>query len=106
MAMPLPGGSEGRGVKAPAPKPGMAATGDGRSACAAVPAPPRLPDGSSFRVRYDAARECWRGTLNVGSTTFAGESRSVFGLLTKLDGMYRKGSYNRTREDGHEAAGK
>jgi hypothetical protein len=53
-------------------------------------APPgRLPDGSCFEVRYDAAAETWSGTLTVGPSRFTATAGGVFRLLTLLDGQYR-----------------
>jgi hypothetical protein len=50
----------------------------------------RLPDGSSFLLTYDAAAECWGGTLEVsGVGSFSGRAVAVFGLLKLLDEKYR-----------------
>ena len=60
---------------------------------AARPVVERLPDGSEFRVTYDAAAERWGGTLTVttpeGGQVFEGEAGGVFTLLSALDGQYR-----------------
>lgn len=51
----------------------------------------RLPHGSAFGVVYDAAAVQWSGILTVpGVGTFQGKARGVFGLLAKLDTMYRR----------------
>ena len=53
-------------------------------------APPgRLPDGSCFEVRFDAAAESWSGTLTVGPARFTATAGGVFRLLTLLDRQYR-----------------
>ncbi len=56
--------------------------------------PGRLPDGSVFRVMYDAGAQLWSGLLNVphdgGSTDFRGSHSGVFKLLRLLDDQYRK----------------
>ena len=53
----------------------------------------RLPDGSEFRVTYDATAVRWSGTLTVttpeGGKVFEGEAGGVFKLLSVLDGQYR-----------------
>jgi hypothetical protein len=54
----------------------------------------RLPDGSRFEVRYDAAKEQWSGSLTVPAaegapTTFTGSGSGLFPLLTRLDQQYR-----------------
>jgi hypothetical protein len=54
----------------------------------------RLPDGSRFEVRYDAAKEQWSGSLTVPATggepaTFTGSGSGLFPLLTELDKQYR-----------------
>ena len=53
----------------------------------------RLPDGSRFEVRYDAARQEWSGTLSVptpgGPLTFEGARSGLFPLLAHLDSQYR-----------------
>jgi hypothetical protein len=53
----------------------------------------RLPDGSEFRVTYDAQAERWSGTLTVttpgGGKAFEGEAGAVFRLLGRLDRQYR-----------------
>lgn len=63
------------------------------SAEAAVRASRRLPDGSEFHVKYDAAAETWTGTLEVrhsdGVVAFAGKASGVFRLLKDLDRQYR-----------------
>lgn len=52
--------------------------------------PPRLPDGAVFTVRYCASRTEWVGQLRIPDMgTLFSVAPSVFGLLTKLDGMYR-----------------
>jgi len=56
--------------------------------------PGRLPDGSQFEVRYDAAKERWSGSLTVptpGGTpaTFTGSGSALFPLLANLDKQYR-----------------
>ena len=60
---------------------------------ASQPPAGRLPDGSEFRVTYDAAAERWSGTLTVttpeGGQVFEGEAGGVFRLLTALDRQYR-----------------
>jgi hypothetical protein len=53
------------------------------------PAAVRLPDGSTFQVRYDASTETWSGTLAVGEATFTASASGVFKLLEKLDRLYR-----------------
>jgi hypothetical protein len=54
----------------------------------------RLPDGSRFEVRYDAAKEQWSGSLTVPAAggapaTFTGSGSNLFQLLASLDGQYR-----------------
>jgi hypothetical protein len=54
----------------------------------------RLPDGSQFEVRYDAAKEQWSGSLTVpaaGGTPaiFTGSGSGLFPLLASLDRQYR-----------------
>lgn len=54
----------------------------------------RLPDGSSFTVRYSALAVRWIGTLTVprpgdDPKVFHGEASGVFKLLTSLDFQYR-----------------
>jgi hypothetical protein len=54
----------------------------------------RLPDGSQFAVRYDAAKERWSGSLTVPTpggepATFTGSGSALFPLLTSLDRQYR-----------------
>ena len=54
----------------------------------------RLPDGSSFAVRYSALAVRWIGTLTVPRTgddpkVFHGEASGVFKLLSVLDVQYR-----------------
>ncbi len=54
----------------------------------------RLPDGSRFEVRYDAAKEQWSGSLTVpaaegAETTFTGSGSNLFQLLASLDRQYR-----------------
>lgn len=60
---------------------------------------PRLPDGSNFRVVYDAAKERWVGRLVIGgpdlqeppqAPVFDAEASGVFALLTLLDDQYRE----------------
>jgi len=56
--------------------------------------PGRLPDGSQFEVRYDAAKEQWSGTLTVPTPqgaplTFTGSGSGLFPLLSSLDKQYR-----------------
>src|SRR5205085_1578329 len=52
---------------------------------AARPVIERLPDGSEFRVTYDARAVKWSGTLTVtaaeGGEVFEGEAGAVFKLL-------------------------
>jgi len=50
----------------------------------------RLPDGSEFRVSYDAATRTWSGVLVVGGDHFATQAGGVFWLLSKLDTIYRR----------------
>ena len=69
---------------------GAAQPGPGRKRPAQAP-PGRLPDGSCFEVRYDAAAESWSGTLTVGSDRFTATAGGVFRLLTLLDRQYRAG---------------
>jgi PAS domain-containing protein len=49
----------------------------------------RLPDGSRFEVRYDAARQEWAGTLDVptasGPITLQAAGSGLFPLLSHLD---------------------
>jgi hypothetical protein len=54
------------------------------------PPPGRLPDGSCFEVRFDAAAGTWSGTLTIGSAKFTGTSSGVFRLLSLLDQQYRE----------------
>lgn len=53
----------------------------------------RLPDGSSFDVKWDATAELWKGrlvmVLNGEAMQFYGEHSGVFALLSKLDNQYR-----------------
>jgi hypothetical protein len=50
----------------------------------------RLPDGSTFEVRFDATKVEWAGTLTVpGAGTFTASARAVFTVLTRLDRRYR-----------------
>ena len=60
---------------------------------ASQPPAGRLPDGSEFRVTYDAQAERWSGTLTVttpgGGKAFEGEAGAVFRLLGLLDRQYR-----------------
>jgi hypothetical protein len=54
----------------------------------------RLPDGSRFEVRYDAAKEQWSGSLTVpgaegAPATFTGSGSGLFPLLASLDKQYR-----------------
>jgi hypothetical protein len=50
----------------------------------------RLPDGSSFQVNYHADGTFWRGLLTIPDGPIFEESNSgVFGLMTKLDALYR-----------------
>jgi hypothetical protein len=55
--------------------------------------PQRLPDKSSFFVRYDATTESWNGELitTIGNepVTITGQKSGVFGLLRLLDREYR-----------------
>ena len=58
------------------------------------PQPGRLPDGSQFEVRYDAAKEQWSGSLTVPNpegalATFTASGSGLFPLLTSLDKQYR-----------------
>lgn len=51
----------------------------------------RLPDCSAFIVGYDALAGKWGGSLRVPpGAVFEAEASGVFGLLEKLDRMYRK----------------
>lgn len=53
----------------------------------------RLPDGSSFDVKWDATAELWKGrlvmVLNGEAMQFYCEHNGVFALLSKLDNQYR-----------------
>ncbi len=54
----------------------------------------RLPHGSQFEVRYDAAKEQWSGSLTVPAAegapaTFTGSGSALFPLLADLDRQYR-----------------
>lgn len=50
----------------------------------------RLPDGSEFNVRYDAATMTWTGTLTIApEQTFTASASGVFKRLAKLDDAYR-----------------
>ena len=99
MPHPLPGRPEKRPVFRPARGPTAPPRKEPvRENPAPTPAPApgprrvpdRLPDGSQFQVRFDAPAQLWRGSLTVGAKTcFLAESRSVFGLLSKLDTLYR-----------------
>ena len=65
-----------------------------RPARAPRPHSGRLPDGSQFEVRYDAAKEQWSGSLIVptpggASLTFTGSGSGLFPLLANLDKQYR-----------------
>jgi hypothetical protein len=51
--------------------------------------PPRLPDGATFHVVYDAAATEWSGSLTVEATTFTAKAGAVFRLLRELDRLYR-----------------
>lgn len=54
----------------------------------------RLPDGSRFDQKYDAASQTWSGRLEIleGDTLlcFEAEAPGVFKLLVVLDNMYRE----------------
>lgn len=51
----------------------------------------RLPHCSAFAVVYDGTKVEWSGSLFVpGYAMFQGKARGVFGLLAKLDTMYRR----------------
>jgi hypothetical protein len=50
---------------------------------------PRLPDGATFHVVFDAAATEWSGSLTVGSETFTARAGAVFRLLRDLDRLYR-----------------
>jgi hypothetical protein len=59
-----------------------------------VPQGGRLPDGSRFEVRYDAAQQQWSGSLTVPTpggeaATFTGSGSGLFPLLASLDQEYR-----------------
>lgn len=58
------------------------------------PSPGRLPDKSNFELTYDAKDEMWSGSLTVmegeEKVTFHRKARSAFGILSGLDGYYRK----------------
>jgi hypothetical protein len=64
--------------------------------------PERLPDEATFFVRYDAAKEQWRGTLAVDGNTFEGTHTAVFKLLRLLDGKYR--DFVRSKGNGEQAS--
>jgi len=54
----------------------------------------RLPDGSQFEVRYDAAKGQWNGTLTIPTpggeaAIFVGSGSGLFPLLASLDKQYR-----------------
>lgn len=50
----------------------------------------RLPDKSTFILAYNAEKQEWSGVLNVpGMASFDATKSGVFGLLQKLDWMYR-----------------
>ncbi len=57
-------------------------------------APPRLPDGSTFDLKYDATAERWTGRLvvmvNGDRQTFMVNARTAFTTLSRLDTFYRK----------------
>ena len=57
---------------------------------------PRLPDGSKFAARYDAAAQRWTGTLTVprpghpnGDLVLHNFKSGIFRLLELLDANYR-----------------
>lgn len=51
---------------------------------------PRLPDGATFHVSYDASSLRWSGSLFIpGCPEFSNDSSAVFKLLRKLDTQYR-----------------
>lgn len=56
----------------------------------------RLPDGSTFHVIYDAAKEEWVGGLTFhaaqvgGMVVLSDRASAVFKLLRKLDAQYRE----------------
>jgi hypothetical protein len=53
----------------------------------------RLPNRSTFNVRYDADKQEWYGTLNIdlgqSNEVFTGSAGGVFKLLQNLDKQYR-----------------
>ena len=54
----------------------------------------RLPDGSRYEVKYDAASRAWSGTLTVPTpggppVTIEGAMSGLFPLLAHLDSQYR-----------------
>lgn len=63
----------------------------------------RLPDGSVFRVVYDAGSKAWSGLLNVpqggSSTDFRGTASGVFRLLQDLDNQYRTWHAEQVKEN-------
>lgn len=53
--------------------------------------PARLPDKSEFHVHYTGEGQAWVGHLTIlGCPVFNGQAQSVFGLLSKLDWLYRQ----------------
>lgn len=69
------------------------------------PRRPRLPDGATFRVQFDATKTTWHGVLTISpdglyQLEFTDKAKSVFGLLSKLDTQYRK-----SLPDGHPGKG-
>lgn len=51
---------------------------------------PRLPEGATFHVTFNAERVEWTGTLTVGEVVINGRHGVVMGLLSKLDEKYRE----------------
>ena len=50
----------------------------------------RLPDGAVFHVTYTAASTSWTGSLDIeGCPRFQSVHGGVFGLLGRLDDLYR-----------------
>lgn len=55
----------------------------------------RLPDGSDFKVKYNAATKTWSGSLWVpGTGSFEDSAGGVMTLLRLLDAQYRAASAN------------
>ncbi len=49
----------------------------------------RFTSDASFVAAYDAAKQSWIGSLSIEGQIFTSVNKGVFGLMTRLDKLYR-----------------